>query len=85
MKERICLVLALLATCLLSSCQMTETERLEHLLQEWNGKEIVFPKNPSFTVSFKADRPEHFNKNIIIHSNTDDSPHVLWVKGQAKN
>ena len=36
-------------------------------------------------VSFKADRPEHFNKNIIIHSNTDDSPHVLWVKGQAKN
>lgn len=57
---------------------------LEHLLQEWNGKEIVFPKNPSFTVSFKADRPEHFNKNIIIHSNTDDSPYVLCMKGHAK-
>lgn len=38
----------------------------------------------NITVSFKADRPEYFNKNIIIHCNTEESPYVLWVKGHAK-
>lgn len=31
-----------------SSCKMMESERLEVLLQQWNGKEIFFPKNLSF-------------------------------------
>lgn len=44
MNGRIYLVLVLFVTYLLSSCQMTESERLERLLQEWNGKEIFFPK-----------------------------------------
>ena len=50
MKKPIYLILALFATCLLSSCQKTETERLEQLLQTWYEKEITFPDNPSFTV-----------------------------------
>ena len=50
MKKPIYLILALFATCLLSSCQKTEAERLERLLQKWYEKEITFPKNPSFTV-----------------------------------
>lgn len=50
MKKPIYLILALFATCLLSSCQKTEAERLEQLLQKWYEKEITFPKNPSFTV-----------------------------------
>lgn len=50
MKKPIYLILALFATCLLSSCQQTETERLEQLLQTWYEKEITFPDNPSFTV-----------------------------------
>ena len=49
MKKPIYLILALFATCLLSSCQQTETERLEQLLQTWYEKEITFPDNPSFT------------------------------------
>ena len=35
---------------LLPSCKMTESEKLEKLLREWNGKEIIFPKSPSFTI-----------------------------------
>jgi hypothetical protein len=50
MKKPIYLILAFLATCLLSSCQQTEAERLEQLLQKWYEKEITFPDNPSFTV-----------------------------------
>ena len=50
MKKPIYLILALFVTCLLSSCQKTEAERLEQLLQKWYEKEITFPKNPSFTV-----------------------------------
>ena len=50
MKTHFYLMLTLLAVCLLSSCQKTEAERLEQLLQKWYEKEITFPKNPSFTV-----------------------------------
>lgn len=50
MKTYLCLAWMLLLACLLSSCQLTDGERLERLLQEWNGKEIFFPKEPSFTV-----------------------------------
>lgn len=42
--------LALLLFLLLPSCQMTENEKLEKLLREWNGKEIVFPESLSFTI-----------------------------------
>ncbi|MBE6286978.1 MAG: hypothetical protein E7099_02130 [Mediterranea massiliensis] len=43
-------ILALLFFLLLPSCNMTESEKLEKLLREWNGKEIVFPLSPSFTI-----------------------------------
>ena len=35
---------------LLFSCKQTENEKLEKLLYEWIGKEILFPHNPSFTI-----------------------------------
>ena len=34
---------------LLSSCQDNKKEQLLHLVQEWQGKEIRFPRNPVFT------------------------------------
>lgn len=34
----------------LMSCQTTEQEKLERLLNQWNGKEIIFPKRTIFTV-----------------------------------
>ena len=34
----------------LMSCRINEQEKLEHLLNQWNGKEIIFPENPIFTV-----------------------------------
>lgn len=42
--------LALLMLILLPSCKQTQSEKLEKLLREWTGKEIVFPNNPSFTI-----------------------------------
>ena len=35
---------------LLPSCKQTQSEKLEKLLREWTGKEIVFPNNLSFTI-----------------------------------
>ena len=42
--------LALQMLILLPSCKQTQSEKLEKLLREWTGKEIVFPNNPSFTI-----------------------------------
>ena len=42
--------LALLMLILLPSGKQTQSEKLEKLLREWTGKEIVFPNNPSFTI-----------------------------------
>lgn len=36
-------------------------------------------------VSFEAERPEYFKKNIVVHCNTDNSPLVFWVTGHARN
>lgn len=41
---------ALLMLLILPSCKQTQSEKLEKLLREWTGKEIVFPNNPSFTI-----------------------------------
>lgn len=35
---------------MLPACKQTQSEKLEKLLREWTGKEIVFPNNPSFTI-----------------------------------
>lgn len=44
----------------------------------------VFPeKTLPITVSFKADHPEVFNKTILVHCNTDNSPFVIHLKGRA--
>lgn len=37
----------------LSSCGNQKKENIEVLLKEWNGKEILFPKNLTFTVKGK--------------------------------
>ena len=42
--------LALLMLLMLPACKQTQSEKLEKLLREWTGKEIVFPNNPSFTI-----------------------------------
>ena len=49
MKKHVSLYFIPLVLCMFSSCMITECERLESLLQKWNGKEIYFPNNPSFT------------------------------------
>jgi hypothetical protein len=38
----------------LISCQQTEKEKLEELVKNWNGKEVLFPTNPSFTLYGKT-------------------------------
>lgn len=43
-------ILTALLLLLLPSCKMSESEKLEKLLREWNGKEIIFPQSPSFTI-----------------------------------
>lgn len=40
----------LLIICFLSSCKKTETEKLKELLQQWSGKEIIFPSKPVFSI-----------------------------------
>ena len=42
--------LALIMLLMLPACKQTQSEKLEKLLREWTGKEIVFPNNPSFTI-----------------------------------
>ena len=34
----------------LFSCQESEKERISRLVKEWDGKEIVFPDRPVFTI-----------------------------------
>lgn len=36
-------------------------------------------------VSFEAERPEYFRKNIVVHCNADNSPLVFWITGHARN
>lgn len=50
---------------------------------EYDPAPVLPNKTIPVTVSFKADRPETFNKTIIIHCNTDKTPFVLHVKGRA--
>ena len=38
----------------LISCQQTEKEKLEELVKNWNGKEVLFPINLSFTLYGKT-------------------------------
>ena len=38
----------------LISCQQTEKEKLEELVKNWNGKEVLFPTNLSFTLYGKT-------------------------------
>ena len=52
-------IFALLLFLLLPSCKMTESEKLEKLLREWNGKEIVFPESPSFTIYGETETDFH--------------------------
>ena len=44
------LILVLGCFFFLISCQQTEKEKLEELVKNWNGKEVLFPTNPSFTL-----------------------------------
>lgn len=48
------LILVLGCFFFLISCQQTEKEKLEELVKSWNGKEILFPTNPSFTLYGKT-------------------------------
>ena len=40
----------LLMLCLLAACQESDKDRLTHLVEEWDGKEITFPSQTVFTV-----------------------------------
>ena len=48
------LILVLGCFFFLISCQQTEKEKLEELVKNWNGKEVLFPTNPSFTLYGKT-------------------------------
>ena len=52
-------ILITLLLLLLPSCKMTENEKLEKLLRKWNGKEIVFPQSPSFTIYGETEADFH--------------------------
>ena len=40
----------LLMLCLLAACQDSDKQRLTRLVEEWDGKEVVFPRQAVFTV-----------------------------------
>ena len=48
MFNKICSLLFLAGV--LFSCQESEKERISRLVKEWDGKEIVFPDRPVFTI-----------------------------------
>ena len=43
----------LLMLCLLAACQDSDKQRLTRLVEEWDGKEVVFPPQAVFTVQGK--------------------------------
>ena len=43
----------LLMLCLLAGCQDSDKRRLTRLVEEWDGKEVVFPPQAVFTVQGK--------------------------------
>lgn len=65
----ICLFSLLSMLWLFSSCKMTENERLEILLNQWNGKEIIFPENLKFRNYGNDQSPIDYQKNgyKIVH------------------
>ncbi len=46
-------ILGLCVCLLVSSCAESEKERLSRLVQEWEGKEILFPAHSTFTIQGK--------------------------------
>lgn len=44
------ILLILLSTLILLSCTDSKRKETIALLQEWEGKEVVFPSNPFFTM-----------------------------------
>lgn len=53
-------------------------------IAEYNRQPTDIGKSVALKISYKADHPEHFNKTVVVYCNTDDSPIVLQVKGDAK-
>ncbi|WP_085537478.1 DUF1573 domain-containing protein [Massilibacteroides vaginae] len=51
-------LLSILCLTILFGCKETDKERLTRLVTEWQGKEIIFPENPVFTV-FLTDTVEY--------------------------
>ena len=47
------LILGLCVCLLVSSCEESEKERLSRLVNEWEGKEILFPTHSTFTIQGK--------------------------------
>jgi hypothetical protein len=52
---------------------------------------VEYPKQPvqpgdsiALTVTYKADRPEHFDKSITVYCNAKGSPFKLRIKGNAE-
>ncbi len=49
------------------------------------SKEPIRPRgNIAIKVKYKADHPGRFNKSILVHCNTEDSPLKLRIAGNAK-
>ena len=49
MKNRILLIILTTFLILCISCRESDTERVARLVQEWQGKEVVFPERLVFT------------------------------------
>ena len=51
---------------------------------DYDKRPVMPEKSIEVKISFKADRPEQFNKTVGIYCNTTESPFVVKVMGQAK-
>lgn len=51
---------------------------------DYPQKPILPGKKVILTVTYKAEHPEHFNKTIIVHCNTESSPIKLTISGNAE-
>ena len=52
---------------------------------DYDKRPVLQGKSLEIKISYKADRPESFNKTVVIHCNSSDSPIMVHVRGNAKN
>lgn len=51
---------------------------------EYDSRQVSPGETINIKITFNAERPEYFERNVLIHCNIQDSPIEIIIKGEAK-